>query len=80
MDLDYTFKSNLTTVLTTVLFPILASYGVSEGTYSAIVVVLAYVVCLVIALYGERYVSSFLTKDPNDEGVCVEVGSDFEGA
>ena len=76
MEIDYTFKANLTTVFNTVLLPLLASYGVSEGTASALVGVVAYIVCLLFALYGEKYVSSFLTAD--DE-VNV-VGADSETA
>ena len=78
MEIDYTFKANLTTVLVTGLFPVLASYGVSEAVSNAIIGVLSYVICLVIALYGEKYVSTFLTEEPVE--VNGEVGSDFETA
>lgn len=79
MEFDYyTLKANVTTILTTVLIPLLASYGVSEGTANAIVGVLAYCIFTFVALYGERYVSTFLTKEP--DGVAREVGSDFETA
>lgn len=79
MEIDYyTLKANVTTILTTVLIPLLASYGVSEGMANAVVGVLAYCIFIFIALYGERYVSTFLTKEP--DGVDEEVGSDFETA
>ena len=71
MKIDYNFKANLTTVLNTVLIPVLAGYGVSSASADAVIGVLAYVICLLLAVYGEKYVSNFLTVS-DDELVSDE--------
>lgn len=71
MEIDYNFKANLTTVLNTVLIPVLAGYGVSSASADAMIGVLAYVICLLLAVYGEKYVSDFLTVS-DDELVSDE--------
>lgn len=60
--MDYDLKANITTVLTFILLPILAGYGVDNLTGTALVGVLATLLCYVLLYFNEKYLSGFLTK------------------
>ena len=60
--MDYDFKANLTTILTFLLLPVLAGLGVDNLTGTAIIGVLATILCYVLLYFNEKYLSGYLTK------------------
>ena len=63
-DVDmYSLKANLTTVLSIVFLPVLSSIGMDSLTANSLVGAVSYFVALGLLLYGEKYISKFLTLD-----------------
>ena len=87
MLMDYDFKANLTTILSTYLIPILVGYGFSAETSNALVGVIVALVIIGFGMLNERYTSGHLTKaDENSEDMnspdddCEEDEEDIENA
>lgn len=64
--MDYDFKANLTTILSTYLIPILVGYGFSTETSNALVGVIVALVIIGFGMLNERYTSGHLTKADDD--------------
>lgn len=63
-DVDmYSLKANLTTVLSIIFLPVLSSIGMDSLTANSLVGAVSYFVALGLLLYGEKYISKFMTKD-----------------
>lgn len=65
--MDYDFKANLTTILSTYLIPILVGWGFSTETSNALVGVIVALVIIGFGMLNERYTSGHLTKTDDDE-------------
>lgn len=83
MLMDYDFKANLTTILSTYLIPILVGYGFSAETSNALVGVIVALVIIGFGMLNERYTSDHLTKvddseDMDDSDEDSEEDSDGE--
>ena len=81
--MDYDFKANLTTLLSTYLIPVLVGYGFSAETSNALVGVIVALVIIGFGMLNERYTSSHLTKeadmsDLDDDESLME--DDFSGS
>lgn len=61
--MDYELKANVTTILTFIIIPVLAGIGVDSVTGTAIVGVVATLVCYLAMYLNERYLSSIFTKE-----------------
>ena len=71
--MDYDFKANLTTVLSTYLIPVLVGYGFSSETSNALVGVVVALVIIGFNMLNEMFTSKHLTKvDDSDEGIYNE--------
>ena len=64
--MDYDFKANLTTILSTYLIPILVGWGFSTKTSNALVGVIVALVIIGFGMLNERYTSGHLTKVDED--------------
>lgn len=60
--MDYELKANLTTILTFLIMPILASLGVDSVTGNAFISVLVLLICYCGMYLNERYLSKIFTK------------------
>lgn len=81
MVMDYDFKANLTTILSTYLIPILVGYGFSAETSNALVGVIVALVIIGFGMLNERYTSGHLTKvDDSDIDVDESDEEDIENA
>lgn len=73
--MDYDIKANITTILTFILMPVLASYGVDAITGNAVIGALAVLLFYAIMYLNERYLSKIFTKSGysvvKDSEVCV---------
>ena len=72
MGMDYDFKANLTTVLSTYLIPVLVGYGFSSETSNALVGVVVALVIIGFNMLNERFTSKHLTKESDEESVYNE--------
>lgn len=79
MLMDYDFKANLTTILSTYLIPILVGYGFSTETSNALVGVIVALVIIGFGMLNERYTSGHLTKVDEDSEEDSD-GEDLEDA
>lgn len=61
--MDYDFIANLTTLVSTYLFPVLVGYGFSEATSNIIVGVVIGIIMIACNMLNEMYTSKHLTKD-----------------
>lgn len=77
MVMDYDFKANLTTILSTYLIPILVGYGFSAETSNALVGVIVALVIIGFGMLNERYTSGHLTK-VDDSDIDVDESDDDE--
>ena len=66
--MDYDFKANLTTVLSTYLIPVLVGYGFSSETSNALVGVVVALVIIGFNMLNEMFTSKHLTKVDDSEG------------
>lgn len=85
--MDYDFKANLTTILSTYLIPILVGWGFSTETSNALVGVVVAVIIIGFGMLNERYTSGHLTKADEDsedmddsDDDSEEDGEDIENA
>ena len=69
--MDYDFKANLTTVLSTYLIPVLVGYGFSSETSNALVGVVVALVIIGFNMLNEMFTSKHLTKS-DEESVYNE--------
>lgn len=80
--MDYDIKANITTILTFILMPVLASFGVDAITGNAVIGALAVLVFYAIMYLNERYLSKIFTKSGysvvKDSDVCVCPNSEAE--
>lgn len=70
--MDYDFKANLTTLLSTYLIPVLVGYGFSSETSNALVGVVVALVIIGFNMLNEMFTSKHLTKESDDESVYDE--------
>lgn len=80
MVMDYDFKANLTTILSTYLIPILVGYGFSAETSNALVGVIVALVIIGFGMLNERYTSGHLTKVDDSEDIDDSDEEDIENA
>jgi len=80
--MDYDIKANITTILTFLLMPTLASFGVDAITGNAVIGALAVLVFYALMYLNERYLSGIFTKSGysvvKDSDVCVCPNSESE--
>lgn len=74
--MDYTFKANVTTILSTYLIPLLVGWGLSYESSNAIIGLIVTALIIGFNMLNERYTSDHLTQ-PKCE---VEDGTDSERA
>lgn len=60
--MDYDLKANLTTIITFLIMPFLASLGVDSVTGNAFISVLVLIIGYVLMYLNERYLSKIFTK------------------
>lgn len=60
--MDYDFKANLTTFLSTYLIPVLVGYGFSSETSSALIGVLVALIMIGFNMLNEMFTSKHLTR------------------
>lgn len=73
--MDYDLKANVTTILTFLIIPVLAGLGVDSVTGTAVVGVIATLVCYLAMYLNERYLSGIFTKEGysvQKDGSCAE--------
>jgi len=73
--MDYDLKANVTTILTFLIIPVLAGLGVDSVTGTAVVGVVATLVCYLAMYLNERYLSGIFTKEGysvHKDGSCVD--------
>lgn len=80
MVMDYDFKANLTTILSTYLIPILVGWGFSTETSNALVGVIVALVIIAFGMLNERYTSGHLTKVDESEDMDDSDEEDLEDA
>ena len=80
--MDYDIKANITTILTFILMPVFASFGVDAITGNAVIGALAVLIFYVAMYLNERYLSGIFTKRGysvvKDSDVCVCPNSEAE--
>ena len=76
--MDYDFTANLTTLVSTYLFPVLIGYGFSETTSNAIVGVIIGIVLIACNMLNEMYTSKHLTKDNIKEDSIDDISSESD--
>lgn len=64
--MDYDFKANLTTLLSTYLIPVLVGYGFSSETSNALVGVVVALVIIGFNMLNEMFTSKHLTKSDGE--------------
>ena len=80
MIMDYDFKANLTTILSTYLIPILVGWGFSAETSNALVGVVVALIIIGFGMLNERYTSGHLTKADDFDDDCESDEEDLEDA
>ena len=76
--MDYDFTANLTTLVSTYLFPVLVGYGFSEATSNAIVGVVIGIIMIACNMLNEMYTSKHLTKDNIKEDSIDDISSESD--
>lgn len=71
--MDYDVKANITTILSFLLFPVLAGLGIDAVTSSALIGLLATVLFFGLMYLNERYLSGIFTKSGYSVQKDVEV-------
>jgi len=64
--MDYELKANITTVVTFIVMPILASAGVDNITGNAMISILVLFICYALMYFNEKYLSGIFTKKGYD--------------
>ena len=64
--MNYDYKADLTTLISTYLIPLLVGYGFSTETSNAIVGVIVAIIIIGCNMLNERYVSKHLSQENDD--------------
>lgn len=65
--MDYDFKANLTTLLSTYLIPVLVGYGFSSETSNALIGVFVALIIIGFNMLNEMFTSKHLTRDKDSD-------------